>query len=78
MDTGALYAALNALDMVQVKRTPNGTFDGLREGSETLPVVLATTNKLTAGGTDILVISDQAPNDADGRAVGTIYFQTQG
>ena len=49
MDTGALYAALNALDMVQVKRTPNGTFDGLREGSETLPVVTATINDLTGG-----------------------------
>ena len=47
MDTGALYAALNALDMVQVKRTPNGSFDGLREGSETLPVVTATINDLT-------------------------------
>ena len=47
-------------------------------------LVTATTNltggleKITAGGTDILIISDQAPNDADGRAVGTIYFQTQG
>lgn len=49
MDTGALYAALNSLDMVQVKRKPNGSFDGLREGSETLPVVTAVTNNLTGG-----------------------------
>ncbi len=61
MDTGALYAALNSLDMVQVKRKPNGTFDGLREGSETLPVVTAVTNNLTgevelfAGGEPITV-----------------------
>lgn len=54
-----------------------------RDGTEGL-LVTATTNltggieKLTAGDADILIISDQPPNDADGRAVGTIYFQTQG
>jgi len=92
MDTGALYAALNALDMVQVKRTPNGTFDGLREGSETLPVVTATTNPLTevielwvageqvtAGGGGI---SPDATGTLAGRsahnaeAVGFVYLAT--
>ena len=68
MDTGALYAALNALDMVQVKRKPDGTFDGLREGSETLPVVTAQANVVISSGT-------AAPNDADGKPDGSIYFQ---
>ena len=81
MDTGTLYAALNALDMVQVKRTPNGSFDGLREGSETLPVVTAVTNNLTGliefrTGQDAIMSSGiGAPNDADGKPDGSIYFQ---
>lgn len=81
MDTGVLYAALNALDMVQVKRKPNGTFDGLREGSETLPVVTAVTNNLTGliefrAGQDAVISSGiDAPNDADGKPDGSIYFQ---
>lgn len=49
MNIGELYAALNALDVVFVKRDGNKKVTGLREGSETLPVVLSETNPVTGG-----------------------------
>lgn len=47
MDIGDLYGALNALDVAFVKRAADGTFDGLREGSETLPVLSGQRNPVT-------------------------------
>lgn len=49
MDTGELYAALNALDVPFVKRDNTGKFIGLREGSETLPIVSSEVNPLNGG-----------------------------
>lgn len=81
MDIGELNAGLNALDVVFVKRDGNKKVTGLREGSETLPVLLSKTDPLTGGiellvGTDVVISSGTAaPNDADGKPDGSIYFQ---
>lgn len=47
MNIGELYAGLNALDVALVKRNPDGTFAGLKEGSETLGIPTVITNPLT-------------------------------
>lgn len=39
MSLGEFYEGMQALDVVQVKRAPNGDFTGLIEGEENLPVV---------------------------------------
>ena len=47
MDFGQLYAGLNALDVAMVKRNPDGTFAGLKEGSETLGIPTVKVNPVT-------------------------------
>lgn len=54
MDLGELYAGLNALDVAMVKRNPDGSFAGLKEGSETLGVVTTKVDPVT-GGSGILL-----------------------
>ncbi len=49
MDFGQLYAGLNALDVAMVKRNPDGTFAGLKEGSETLGIPTVKVNPVTGG-----------------------------
>ena len=47
MDLGELYAGLSALDVAMVKRNGDGSFAGLKEGSETLGVVTTKTDPVT-------------------------------
>lgn len=81
MDFGQLYAGLNALDVAMVKRNPDGTFAGLKEGSETLGIPTVKVNPVTEmleifAGTDaVITCGTNAPNDADGKPDGSIYFQ---
>lgn len=40
MDSGEFFNTMNALDVPQVEKTPNGTITGLKEGGEHLPLVI--------------------------------------